>query len=249
MTQTKIPPRLDSSDQRLIQRIVNRVFIRYTPGGSDGRALTREELFHYGVIGLLEAQKNYDSEKGVAWEVFAAFRIEGEMLDHIRKAPLIRLPQKIQEQVREIRKAGKELEQQGLPATSVTIARKLGCTPDKVSEHLALVPTLSPLAEECDPDNVENGNPGVILADDAETDPHDTLLRQELWRILRHCLEHLPEARDRIIVKARKLEDITLRELSKSFDCSIESIRKREKTALLQLRECLQRHGWQAAPK
>jgi len=247
---TKITPRLKASDQRMIQRIANRVFIRYTPGGSNGRALTREELFHYGVIGLLEAQKNYVSEKGVAWEVFAAFRIEGEMLDHIRKAPMIRLPQKIQEQVREIRKAGNELEQQGLPATPIEIAKKLGCATDTVTQHLALVPSLSPLAEECNPDNNENGNPGVILADDnAETDPHDKLLRQELLQILMHCLESLPETRDRVIVKARKLEDITLRELSKAFDCSIESIRKREKTALLQLRECLQRHGWLAAPR
>ncbi|MCD6532540.1 MAG: hypothetical protein J7L25_00470, partial [Deltaproteobacteria bacterium] len=48
--------------------------------------------------------------------------------------------------------------------------------------------------------------------------------------------------------KARKLEDVTLRELAASFNCSIESIRKREKLALIQLRECLQSKGWQGLP-
>jgi RNA polymerase sigma factor (sigma-70 family) len=66
-----------------------------------------------------------------------------------------------------------------------------------------------------------------------------------LSHLLAHCLEALPETRDRIIVKARKLENITLRELAETFACSIENIRKREQAALRQLKDCLQRGGWQ----
>jgi len=246
----QVTPLLTPSDKKLVQRIASRVYIRYTPGGADGRALTKEELFHYGIIGLLEAQKNFSKDKGTPWAVFAAFRIEGAMLDHIRKAPLIRLPQMVQEKVRKLKDARSQLEQDGDLACTQNMAKKLGWSPAEVEEILTLIPSVVTIADdESRNDGDGNFSDDVVLNNSREDcDPQDNLLKKELSLLVEHCLQALPDIRDRLIVKARKLEDVTLRELAASFKCSIESVRKREKMALIQLRECLQRNGWQGLP-
>ena len=244
-------PLLTTTNKRLVQRIARRVYIRYTPGGADGRALTREELFHYGIIGLLEAQKSFTATLGTPWEVFAAFRIEGAMLDHLRKAPLIRLPQEVQKRVRELKEVRSQLEHEGRPDSVYNLAEKLGWSIDEVDQTLALIPSVVTIAEESSHhDDGGNFTDEVVLADRSENcDPQANLLKRELSQLVEHCLQTLPEVRDRLIIKARKLEDVTLRELAASFNCSIESVRKREKIALIQLKECLQRNGWQGLPE
>jgi len=44
------------------------------------------ELVQEGMVGLLEAAENYDYSRGVAFSVFATFRIKGSMLDYLKKA-------------------------------------------------------------------------------------------------------------------------------------------------------------------
>ena len=43
------------------------------------------ELIQEGMVGLLEAAENYDYTRGVAFSVFASFRIKGSMVDYLKK--------------------------------------------------------------------------------------------------------------------------------------------------------------------
>ena len=126
----------------------------------------------------------------------------------------------------------------------------MGWSTEQVDQTLALIPSVITIAEEDSHLNdMGNFTDGAILTNHSEeSDPQANLLKKELSQLVEHCLQTLPEIRDRLIIKARKLEDVTLRELAASFNCSIESVRKREKIALIQLKECLQRKGWQGLP-
>ncbi|MFM8453684.1 MAG: sigma-70 family RNA polymerase sigma factor, partial [Gammaproteobacteria bacterium] len=44
-----------------------------------------EDLMQAGMIGLLEAARNYNNDKGASFETYAGIRIRGSMLDEIRK--------------------------------------------------------------------------------------------------------------------------------------------------------------------
>jgi len=44
------------------------------------------ELIQEGMVGLLEAAENYDYTRGVAFSVFASFRIKGSMFDYLKKS-------------------------------------------------------------------------------------------------------------------------------------------------------------------
>ncbi len=233
---------LTASDQRLVQRIANRLYNRQTQARDD-RVQSREDLFHYGIIGLLEARNNYSPDCGAKWETFAAYRIEGAIIDNLRKAPLIRLPQEAQIKVRELNQAIAELERGRKPFSIDYLAEKLGWSTAEVEKIRALKPTrLTAVDDDSSGDEFNSKQEKVLIEKSPESDPQANLLRREISELLQHCLQELPEVRDRIIVKARQLEDITLKELAQSFNCSIESIRNREKRSLIQLKECLKRN-------
>ena len=44
------------------------------------------ELIQEGMVGLLEAAENYDYTRGVAFSVFASFRIKGSIVDYLKKS-------------------------------------------------------------------------------------------------------------------------------------------------------------------
>lgn len=44
------------------------------------------ELIQEGMVGLLESAENYDYTRGVAFSVFASFRIKGSMVDYLKKS-------------------------------------------------------------------------------------------------------------------------------------------------------------------
>jgi len=47
--------------------------------------LELDDMIQLGTIGLLEAEKNYDAEQGVSFEIFAKARIRGAIIDEARR--------------------------------------------------------------------------------------------------------------------------------------------------------------------
>ena len=67
-----------------------------------------EDLIQSGMIGLLEAQQNYDPTKGASFETFAGIRIRGAMLDDIRRGDWV--PRSVYKNSRRISDAISKLE-------------------------------------------------------------------------------------------------------------------------------------------
>lgn len=63
----------------LVKRIAHHLIARL-PG-----SVLVDDLIQAGMIGLLEAAKNFDGSKGASFETYAGIRIRGAMLDDIRK--------------------------------------------------------------------------------------------------------------------------------------------------------------------
>jgi RNA polymerase sigma factor for flagellar operon FliA len=84
-----------------------------------------DDLIQVGLMGLMEAARNFDPEAGVLFETFASQRIRGAMLDELRNADW--LPRQARKNMREIEKAIVALEQQqGRAPTEGEVARQLG---------------------------------------------------------------------------------------------------------------------------
>jgi len=86
----------------LVKRIAHHLLGRLPP------SVQVEDLIQAGMIGLLEAQKNYDGSKGASFETYAGIRIRGAMLDDIRRGDWV--PRSVHKNNREVSQAISTLE-------------------------------------------------------------------------------------------------------------------------------------------
>ena len=75
-----------------------------------------DDLIQAGLIGLMDAAKNYDDSQGAEFETYAAQRIRGAMLDELRQADW--LPRTVRKSLRQIEAAINQLEQKNKRAPS-----------------------------------------------------------------------------------------------------------------------------------
>jgi len=231
---------ITQTESEMVLKIARRIYRKYCPAGERG-FFTLDDLKHYGIIGLIEAKRSYDPKRRVPWLKFAPYRIYGAILDEIRKAALIRLPQNVQEKVKAVKTAENKIICKGEIPTPEALARELGWQIEEVFEALALSPKLVSVADTWK-DTEDTPKPGVVIPDPKD-DPEGTFVRKELLDIFQKCLEKL-SSKLRFIFNSRVLEDVKLKDLAATFGCSIESIRLRQGEAKAQLKECFQRHGW-----
>jgi len=94
-----------------------------------------DDLIQSGMIGLLEAAKNFDGTKGASFETFAGIRIRGAMLDEIRRGDWV--PRSVHRNSRSVMKAIDELQKEfGRDPKDHEIAEKLSISLDEYAQML-----------------------------------------------------------------------------------------------------------------
>lgn len=103
----------------LVKRIAHHMISRLPPN------VQVEDLIQAGMVGLLEAQQNYDPSKGASFETYAGIRIRGAMLDDIRKGDWV--PRSVHRNNRQISEVIAQLEGElGRDPNDKEIAKRLG---------------------------------------------------------------------------------------------------------------------------
>ena len=88
-----------------------------------------EDLIQAGMLGLLEASKNYDASKGASFETYASIRIRGSMLDEIRKGDWA--PRSVHRNTRRIVEAIRDIEnEKGRDPRNFEVAENLNMNLD-----------------------------------------------------------------------------------------------------------------------
>ena len=86
------------------------------------------DLMQAGMIGLLEASRNYSPTKGASFETFAGIRIRGAMLDELRKTDWT--PRSVHRKVRELTEVMRQIENEtGADADSAQVMKPWASTP------------------------------------------------------------------------------------------------------------------------
>lgn len=94
-----------------------------------------DDLVQAGMIGLLEAARNYDGSKGASFETFAGIRIRGAMIDEIRRGDWV--PRSVHRNSRRISEAIDDIEQKlGRDARDQEVAEHLDVTLDEYHSML-----------------------------------------------------------------------------------------------------------------
>ena len=237
---TKIHILITKEETKLVKKIASNIYSKYFPMGGHGTVL-KDELYHWGIVGLCEAKQRFDESRGIPFPAFAARRVEGEMLDNIRKLPMVRLPQEKQNRVKELRAAKDELLNNGKSVNPEALALILRWPLEEVHQVINLSPSINFLdhpATDEDDDRV----PGDIISDDS-LNPEELNIKKQIAENVNRCLEALDVNPDRIVIQGRFNLEQTLKELADELDCSIQQVSNIQRRAEGLMRDCLKRQG------
>ncbi len=129
-------PGVDEAERREI--VVREIapLVRYLARRYEGRGEPLEDLIQVAEIGVLNAVKRFDPERGVAFTTYAAATVVGELKRHLRdKGWSVRVPRRLQEVAGLVNGALPRLSQSlGRSPTFAELAHEVGVSEDEVIE-------------------------------------------------------------------------------------------------------------------
>ncbi len=197
-----------------------------------------EDLIQAGMIGLLEASRNYDAGQGASFETYAGIRIRGSMLDEIRKNDWA--PRSVHRKAREVAAAVRNIEHEfGRDARDTEIAETLGMSLKEYykilqdnSYHKILSFEDMGSGEDSMLDNVSNYDPSIL----------DGLQRDDVRRIVSGAIAGLPE-RERLVMALYYDEELNLREIGAVMGVSESRVSQIHSQAVIRLQARMSNRG------
>lgn len=200
-----------------------------------------DDLHSAGLIGLLQALRNYDPSSGTSFEVYARRRIRGAMLDELRRMDWV--PRTVHEKARRIQAIMGELEQRlARTPTEVEMARAMNIS---VSEYTELLDEIRPAAFICldaasSNDSNDGGSLYEVVPNNDEDGPAEMTARRELKEVILERLKELPDMQRKVLALYYG-EDLHLREIAEVFGLTESRICQIHSQAILSIRSYLTR--------
>lgn len=216
----------DVADQRelvdqhaaLVKRIAFHLMSRLPP------TVQVDDLIQSGMIGLLEASRNYDPSQGASFETYAGIRIRGAMLDEIRKGDWA--PRSLHRKVRAITKAVADIEaRHSRDARDAEVAEEVGMSLDDYYATLQDASNYRVFSFEDLPAGEEGMSAGMT---EKILEPEESVEKDLFKEALADAIAGLPE-RERLVMSLYYKEELNLREtgevlgVSESRVCQIHS--------------------------
>jgi len=174
-----------------------------------------EDLMQSGMIGLLEASKNYNVEKGASFDTYASIRIRGAMLDEIRKGDWA--PRSVHRNSRRINEAIRTIENQtGRDARGHEIASTLNVSLAEYHQLLQESNSSRMFAYD-DVGLDEDLSTASVLTQ--HQSPYDKVQQDYFKMNLKKSIEGLPE-RERMVLTLYYEEELNLREVGEILGVS-----------------------------
>jgi RNA polymerase sigma factor for flagellar operon FliA len=221
----------------LVKTVVGRIAMTLPPH------VDAEDLYSAGVVGLLQALRNFDEKNGASFATYARIRIQGAVLDELRKMDW--QSRSIRERARKVQAVIAELEQQkGRCPTEEEVAAALKIS---VTEYEALLEEIRPVTFVCLDALQGNGEDGEsqprseCIADPNQGDPVENAERRELACLITRCIQELPEMQRKVLA-LYYYEDLRLREIAEAFGLTESRICQIHAQAILAVRAFIQNY-------
>jgi RNA polymerase sigma factor for flagellar operon FliA len=200
------------------------------------------DLNSAGLVGLLQALRNYDPACGTSFEGYARLRVRGAMLDELRRMDWV--PRTVHEKARKIQDALSVLEQKlGRAPAEAEMARAMKLTLDEYTELLDEVRPASFVCLDA-AYATENGDAGSLyelVGNPDDDDLVDEVSRRELKQVILARLKDLPEMQRKVLA-LYYAEDLHLREIAEVFGVTESRICQIHAQAILSIRAYLHRY-------
>lgn len=191
-----------------------------------------DDLIQAGMIGLLEAARNYSGAQGASFETYAGIRIRGAMLDEIRRSDWT--PRSVHRKVRAAAAAVREVEMaNGRAARDGEVAEAMGIGLDEYHGIMRDATTCRVFSYD-DPETPAGGE-ALQVANTATASPMEEFQGAAFRKALAQAIADLPE-REQMIMALYYDEELNLREIGQVLGVSESRVCQLHGHALVRLR-------------
>jgi len=238
----KLAKKIDKGDRRALSQLVkaNLKFVVFIARDYQDRGLPLDELISEGNIGLLEAAKRYDSNRGVKFISYAVWWIRQSILRALANhSRLVRLPINHIWALQKMVNTVENLEQNlGRPPELEEVADELNISPRRLSKNMVYWGRELSLEDSTRP-NLENLSLIDKICSEEFAEPSSNLINESLKTDICMALETLSEKEAKVIRLYYGIENerpLTLLEIGNLMNLSRERIRQIKNKALRKLR-------------
>ncbi len=212
----------------LVKRIAYHLMNRLPP------SVQVDDLIQAGMIGLLEASRNYDPTQGASFETYAGIRIRGAMLDEIRRSDWT--PRSVHRKARMVADAMRMIEhREGRDARDIEVADALDLSlsdyhqilQDASGSRIFSLEELSAVGEIGN----EPGRSGI-------NGPFDGIQHDAFKHAVAEAIAGLPE-RERLVIAMYYDDELNLREIGQVLGVSESRVCQIHSQATMRLRSRL----------
>lgn len=229
---------MENKEVQKVKRIAHKLYRHYFPEGGPGSVTTVHDFIGYGIIGLLKAKQDYQPSKGT-FLTYAEFRIKGEIIDQMRgKFKLVSESIHQRKQAKQLTEAKAALEADGRTVNLEALSEMLEWDTDKILRVEAMMTCIHSI-------DLPEGAPELP---DHNRDAEDEFLDKELPRIIKNCIEMIPDKQERLAFELRYKSNQTLAQIAAVLDRSIETARSRAEAGKKYMQTCLGKNGWNLLP-
>jgi len=194
------------------------------------------DLAQSGVLGLVSARQGYDPASAVPFPLYARYRIEGEMLDSLRRNDLA--PRRLRRWQKQVSAARGEL--------AAGLHREP--TDEELCEHL-MVSASEMRSKRLDlnratprPSRGRRDEETPDPASGPETDPDRICSQHQLREVLDHLVDSLP-ARHQQVIRQRYCRHMTLKEIGHDLGVNESRVSQMHRSALDAMSRMLKESG------
>jgi len=216
----------------LVKYVIGRILAGYQLGRD---AVSVEDLYSCGVLGLMEAVDGFDPSRLVKFVTYAIPRIRGAIIDELRALDWI--PRSLRQRTGQLQAAYTELEQElGRPAGDSELCERLQLQPQQFYElldqasriTLLSLDELMYLGDDCPVSR-------LAPAGDGSESIRAQIHRDEVIALLEAAIEQLPE-RERLVLVMYYVEELTLKEIGEVLHVTESRVCQLHSKAVLRLR-------------
>lgn len=194
-----------------------------------------DDLIQSGMIGLIEAAKNFDGSKGASFETFAGIRIRGAMLDEMRRGDWT--PRSVHRNARLIADTIAELEAElGRDVKDTEVAEKLDISLDEYHHMLSDISSGRIIGIE----DLGVSQDVLVTSDDTDTDHlYESQANDAFQQALVSTISNLPE-REALVLSLYYNDELNLKEIGAVLNVSESRISQIHSQALVRLKARMQ---------
>lgn len=185
-----------------------------------------DDVFQVGVIGLLKAVDNFNTDLGVKFSTYAVPMIIGEIRRFLRDNTSVKVTRNLRDTAYKAMQSREKFNKLGLDATNSMISKDTGINESEIAKALDAISDPVSLYDFV----YSDGNDGILLVDQLK----DPICSEEKWlenNSLENAISGLEE-REKMILFLRYFEGKTQMEISEEIGISQAQVSRLEKNAL-----------------